>query len=543
MITEIRVNNLRLFAAPRAFAFPLSAATVVCGTNSAGKSTILKLPLLLRQTFGIGEGVDAFEGRLRLAGSQVDFGTFETAVTDQDTRRSLELGLSTVGSLPADLFETLRLLAARGDSAFHVPPRSKAPSHAYEMDASFHFGIPTISNPSSFPASEGLAWVNRAILLSSTFEMRVGEQSLLRWGVHLKSMSRAGASQSPTYQLLVPAPFLRLFATHGPFDVRPKKGREEKPQRGQEEVPLGVTLQGILPYGIMDRVRPTPSDRSAASSGTFGVWPLPAPVQYAMQDLRRAVANIHYLGPLRSAARRYYVAPNSSKLEMDSTGDFLPYVLRDHAYSLVSYFPPAGFVAISDQLQVALGKWLAYLRTGSELSAPFSASEMSVSTTKDVLVELGLRAPTGVNVHALADSGFGYSQVLPILVKGLLAQPGSLLAIEQPELHLNPALQVRLAEFLVSLVRRRVQVLVETHSEHIVNAIRVVTAESAQPLDCSVYFLDTDDGRLNVHRLPIQADGMVEAWPRAFFGEAASLRGRLLRAQKKNAVHVVPPGD
>jgi predicted ATPase len=99
---------------------------------------------------------------------------------------------------------------------------------------------------------------------------------------------------------------------------------------------------------------------------------------------------------------------------------------------------------------------------------------------------------------------------------------------------LNPALQVRLSEFLVSLTFAEKRVLIETHSEHIVNSIRVLAAEdeSGTLADmCRIVFIDTSAGRPLISDLDIESDGTVPDWPVQFFGEALSLGARLLRAQ------------
>ncbi|WP_371418295.1 AAA family ATPase [Anabaena sp. UHCC 0253] len=147
-----------------------------------------------------------------------------------------------------------------------------------------------------------------------------------------------------------------------------------------------------------------------------------------------------------------------------------------------------------------------------------------------------MKSPNSGNLYSLADSGFGYSQVLPIVVKGLQAKPGSVLIVEQPELHLNPALQVRLASFFVAMMRADKQILIETHSEHIVNAIRVITAEDESGKlagKCGIFFIDAESEIPVIHELSIKSDGTIPDLPKHFFGEAISLSGRLLRAQRR----------
>jgi len=223
---------------------------------------------------------------------------------------------------------------------------------------------------------------------------------------------------------------------------------------------------------------------------------------------------------------------------MDAAGEFLPYVLRDQRDQHVSYVSPkGGTTAIRKPFRYALDSWMFYLRTGEhvEAGAENDLKEIDVASMKDVLLEFKVKS-FGGEAHGLADSGFGYSQILPIVVRGLIAPVGSMLVIEQPELHLNPALQVRLAEFLASLVLAKKSILIETHSEHIVNTIRVLSAEDTtnQLAEfCKVVYVETESGAPELRHLDIQPNGTIPHWPRQFFGEALSLSARLLRAQNK----------
>ena len=183
----------------------------------------------------------------------------------------------------------------------------------------------------------------------------------------------------------------------------------------------------------------------------------------------------------------------------------------------------------------ALNSWMYYIRTGEAPLWFVPNDEVDLEVTK-ILAELKVKTVSDARSYSIADSGAGYSQILPLLLKGLLAKKDSTLIIEQPELHLHPALQVRLTEFFVALARFERQVLIETHSEHIVNMVRVLAAEDesgALATLSTIYYIDAELGRPVVHELSIKPDGTVPDWPQSFFGEAASLVGRLLRAQKR----------
>jgi len=207
----------------------------------------------------------------------------------------------------------------------------------------------------------------------------------------------------------------------------------------------------------------------------------------------------------------------------------------------VTHCIPGKKKIISEPLTVALNRWLHYLRSGDFPNEIEVQDEIETSTMKGILVELAIKSIGGDNSYALADSGFGYSQILPIIVRGLLTLPGCTLIIEQPELHLNPSLQVRLADFFASMVRADKQVFIETHSEHIVNAIRVLVAEKLFgdfSSKCEIFFLDNISGNPTVHTLSVKPNGTIPEWPYNFFGEAANLTGRLLRAQSKLATQM-----
>lgn len=119
--------------------------------------------------------------------------------------------------------------------------------------------------------------------------------------------------------------------------------------------------------------------------------------------------------------------------------------------------------------------------------------------------------------------GFGYSYVLPILVEGLLAGSNfgnvSKLVVENPEAHLHPAAQSRMGEFLANVMQTEVQVFVETHSEHVLNACRLGVREGKLPpeeLNVLYFRRDSVDPIL---RIEVDKDGMIRDWPDGFFDQ------------------------
>src|SRR5260370_36481781 len=84
--------------------------------------------------------------------------------------------------------------------------------------------------------------------------------------------------------------------------------------------------------------------------------------------------------------------------------------------------------------------------------------------------------------------GFGITYALPIVVAVLSAHPGSLVIIENPEAHLHPRGQVKMGELLCQASAAGIQILIETHSDHVLNGIRLaVQARKNAPANVALY--------------------------------------------------------
>jgi predicted ATPase len=133
-----------------------------------------------------------------------------------------------------------------------------------------------------------------------------------------------------------------------------------------------------------------------------------------------------------------------------------------------------------------------------------------------------------------ADVGIGISQLLPAVILSL-AYEESALAIEQPELHLHPALQAEVADLFVesALGERRNTLIIETHSEHLI--LRVMRrmrdtvrgqrgdAPPVRPEDVAVLFVEPTANGSIVHELRLKPDGsLLDPWPGGFFEESFS---------------------
>ena len=107
------------------------------------------------------------------------------------------------------------------------------------------------------------------------------------------------------------------------------------------------------------------------------------------------------------------------------------------------------------------------------LSAILSGASISIHFAAD-RIELGLNSNNGGKTLRPINVGFGYSYVLPVVVAAMMAKPGSLVIIENPEAHLHSGAQSRLAKFLIErALANNFQLLIETHSDHVINGLRI----------------------------------------------------------------------
>ena len=144
----------------------------------------------------------------------------------------------------------------------------------------------------------------------------------------------------------------------------------------------------------------------------------------------------------------------------------------------------------------------------------------------DVQVELRVgRLPASGDAKDMvniADVGLGVSQVLPVLVALLVAEPGQLVYLEQPEIHLHPRAQAALAQILADAANRGVRVVVETHSDLLLTRIQaLVASERISPVTIELHwFQQREDGVTEVKSAELDNAGAFGDWP-VDFGEVA----------------------
>jgi len=234
-------------------------------------------------------------------------------------------------------------------------------------------------------------------------------------------------------------------------------------------------------------------------------------------EVSRTLSRLQYLGPFRDAPLRAYPFSGERPSTLTVGG-------KGATDILVADFFRRG--TQKKALSIMVQAWLAKAQI---------ARAVDVRALSDRQYDIRLQHPTTGELENLADVGYGISQVLPVLVAGYNMQPGSVFVVEQPELHLHPRAQFELGDFLYQLHRRRVQSIVETHSEHLILRLQGLVGEGLiAPEDIAVNFVCAEEDRKRVVLLPLNEDGIfTRKWPHGFFEERLEEALRLARAPLK----------
>lgn len=175
-------------------------------------------------------------------------------------------------------------------------------------------------------------------------------------------------------------------------------------------------------------------------------------------------------------------------------------------------------------LKEAVDEWMTYLRV---------ASAVEVRETGRAGIELGIVDQQTATERNLTNVGVGVSQLLPVVVMCLQAERGDVVLIEQPELHLHPAPQQALGDFLLAMSVSGRQLIIETHSEYLINRLRLRIAEDDTESVSSlikIIYAERRNGKTEFREITPNTYGSFDDWPDDFFDQAPKETEKILRA-------------
>lgn len=429
MLTEIHLKNFKAWRDTKPIR--LAPVTMLLGTNSSGKSSLIQSLLLLKQTALSPDRTI----HLNLGGDEVNdlfnFGDFDNVISAgvEGERRRFELAFK-----------------------FSRPESERVPQGEF--------------NCSYGKTSSGAVVVQELTLKTDGFHLRVIRRD-------------KGA-----FSLVVDD------------ETQPRgKGRDYAPERS-------IAL-------------PPPAIVALGNEGSL--------VQDLSLAIRRELEDLRYLGPLRRKPERDYLWNKTSPGDIGSDG----------AKTMDALLASA-LLRDANQARVLEGvsTWLKRMKVADRIEA----RQVGRSTRYELVV-----SRDGVDAN-IRDVGIGISQVLPVLTLAHFAPAGSTIILEEPEIHLHPLAQAVLAELFVETSRKRkVQFIVETHSEHLFRRMQTLIAQQKTKADeCAMYFVERSQRQARLRPLQVDEYGTVSNWPEHFFGDSvgeARAQAQARAQRMRSALH------
>ncbi len=265
-------------------------------------------------------------------------------------------------------------------------------------------------------------------------------------------------------------------------------------------------------------------------------WPLPSPIKsYAFPDqvtnyfqnadflgdlslaLEHLLADVAYVGPLREYPHRTYLWGGERPSSVGVRGEQAIEALLTARAEDRKIGRGTGRGRRYVNFETRIAEWL------KEMGLIESFAVRPIARNRKEY-EVRVRRSAGAPEVLLPDVGFGVSQVLPVLVQCYFAPENSVIIFEQPEIHLHPKVQAALADVFIDAAKERhVQILVESHSEHLLRRLqrRVAEGDAVSNKDIALYFVETrlDAPSSELQKLDVDLFGNITNWPEGFFGD------------------------
>jgi predicted ATPase len=213
--------------------------------------------------------------------------------------------------------------------------------------------------------------------------------------------------------------------------------------------------------------------------------------------------NAERVGPRDVYKREFQEYPHSGW-----QGEFALQVYSDENVQIMEILKQKNFEDLNDlTFRNQVNKWMNYIIPGIDIQAKVYHNINQI--------EANINGSNTYNV------GFGISYVLPIIINGLLAKEGTMCIVENPEAHLHPLGQSRIGYFLSKIASAGVQVIVETHSEHVINGIRLAYMKDViGKEDVIIHFLEKDENQeIKDTIIEILETGDLTKFPKGFLDQ------------------------
>lgn len=454
--------------------FPL---TVLCGINSSGKSSIINSLLIQKQSYESHSNSNF----LRFSGDYVKSGLYSDVVTKHNIEKDIVFRYSTVLDKvkkykPGTSSNRVDVTAYKSLYKLFDLPRVDRFVIAVSTTVSY-----TKGTPDNFLSAQKIvikAISNDEILKETAISLEKSNWSRKNYDITLDNFP--GCDQSRVV--------LRKASCY---------------------------FENCSIYNVYaEIIEPKDTQVSELLGGLYSIYRI-----LAMQ-----FSNVHFLTPLRVYPRNNYFS-DGYVTDVGSGGENTPEILASFATKRNTKFcactsaSPNFSTIESLPLVDHVWNWMDYI----------GFKNCGIQKDLDSI-------RVNVDGFNISNVGFGASQVLPIVTEGILMNPNELLCLEQPEIHLHPKAQMAMADFLIATAMSQRGLIVETHSDHIINRlVRRIMEDPDIAKIVRIYFVDQVDGISKIEPIEIDSTLGVVNENENFFTQFASETEQIMLTGYKNA--------
>jgi len=511
MISGLSIRNIR--ALRNSGEIPVKKINVLVGKNSSGKSTLIRLFPLLRQSVEV-----RTKGPILWYGRLIDFGSLREVKSEGAGNEPVSLSFNL--ELAPRLSRSSKIVLKQGSARYQLPrivqivldidegPNDSGFVSRVELKIGEDTAVISYSshrvklieiNGLKFESTSEQIWFSsseRKIPVVTFLSKKAGEDG------------RQFYMDDRTWVTNKIASHLRIVA-HGNTSI--EKLRLVANQLSYLQVDeFKSQIRGLTtaPESLIIELmsRDVRSSFHSALRANLLLRALPEILHEVGENFDALGKGVRYIEPLRASVERYYRLQDLAVDEIDSSGANTAMYLH----------------SLSDQEKRRLRLWM-------RKSLGFYAYTEAAGGNVEIKIVVG-QEKKGRNV---TDLGFGYSQILPVVLQlwhsyergpGRHQVDASVVAIEQPELHLHPSYQALLADVFSGASEsdkagRIIPMFIETHSEHLINRLGALVAEkSLSRDDVQIILFEKSRGATSVKSVMFDADGVLEdSWPLGFF--------------------------
>lgn len=449
MLKSIKLSNFKSFGEEQEI--KLAPITLLYGPNSSGKSSIIQSLLLIKQSIEnrSQHAAPTFSGRL------IDLGSYNTIVHKHDSDKDIKISVEYNSSISVQE---------------HIYRTSNNPIFGNHDIRGLEL---TYSNYQVGP--ENVSYLNN---LNFSCRQNKSDNEIIEFNIVNLKGKRFGIDRESTFKIDEAGQNkLRKFVYARVSKTNTSISENQIINSLNDKLNLSVDMN--LPIHSMF------PDGGEHINFIFN---------QIFSELKCNFEDLKYLGPLRSAPKRFYSSLN------DGNNNIAIRLCEDRK-----------------ELTKDINLWFERFEIPYELSV----EDIGNLVTGKIL-SIQLRDTRSDTVVTPADVGFGIGQVLPIIIESLVSR-NTTICVEQPEIHLHPRLQAHLADLFIASIKNNNQWIIETHSEALLLRLqRRIRNKSSDILheQIRISYIDCSDYGAQVTELPIDNDGdFLVHWPDGFFEE------------------------